>query len=92
LSLPNIEQKIAFLSRPETYPEPTRRVETKETRMSWVFLTYTQAWKLKKPVLSVNREIRKEGHFPYDILDLSFVIAGGDPDSMTNIHRAISGQ
>jgi hypothetical protein len=42
--------------------------------------------------MSVNREIRKEGHFPNVILDLSFVIAGGDPDSITNIHRAISGQ
>jgi len=58
LSLPNIEQKIAFLSRPETYPEPTSRVETKETHMSWGFLTDTQAWKLKKPVW-------------YDFLDFS---------------------
>ena len=58
MSLPNIEQKIAFLSRPETYPEPTQRVETKETHMSWVFLTDTQAWKLKKPVR-------------YDFLDFS---------------------
>jgi aminoglycoside phosphotransferase family enzyme len=48
--LPGIEEKVAFLSRPEVYPDPTRRVETKETRLSWVFLTDTQAWKLKKPV------------------------------------------
>jgi hypothetical protein len=41
---------------------------------------------------AINREIRKEEHFPYVILDLLFVIAGGDPDLMTNIHRAISGQ
>jgi aminoglycoside phosphotransferase family enzyme len=50
MSLPSIEQKVAFLSRPEIYPTPTRRVETKETHMAWVFLTDTQAWKLKKPV------------------------------------------
>ncbi len=48
--LPGIEEKVAFLSRPEVYPIPTQRVETKETHMSWVFLTDTQAWKLKKPV------------------------------------------
>jgi aminoglycoside phosphotransferase family enzyme len=58
LLLPNIEQKVAFLSRPEIYPELTRSVETKETHMSWVFLTDTRAWKLKKPVR-------------YDFLDFS---------------------
>ncbi len=47
---PGIEEKVAFLSRPDAYPEPTRLVETIETRLSWVFLTDTQAWKLKKPV------------------------------------------
>jgi uncharacterized protein len=45
-----IEEKVAFLSRPDVYPAPTQRVETIETRLSWVFLTDTQAWKLKKPV------------------------------------------
>ena len=53
-----IKEKVEFLSRPEVYPVPTRRVETKETRMSWVFLTDTQVWKLKKPVR-------------YDYIDLS---------------------
>lgn len=50
MPLPSIEQKVAFLSRPEAYPAPTRRVETKETHMAWVFLTERRAWKLKKPV------------------------------------------
>ncbi|MGH9833388.1 MAG: phosphotransferase [Blastocatellia bacterium] len=45
-----IKEKVAFLSKLESYPAPTRAVETKETHMSWVFLTDTQAWKLKKPV------------------------------------------
>jgi uncharacterized protein len=45
-----IKEKVEFLSTPEVYPVPTRRVEIKETRMSWVFLTDTQVWKLKKPV------------------------------------------
>jgi aminoglycoside phosphotransferase family enzyme len=43
-------EKVAFLRRPEAYPEPTRQVETVETHMSWVFLTDAHAYKLKKPV------------------------------------------
>jgi hypothetical protein len=33
-----------------------------------------------------------EIHFPFSILDLILVIAGGDPDSMPDVHWAISGQ
>lgn len=47
---PALEEKVAFLSRPNSYPEPTERVESVQTHMSWVFLTDTHAWKLKKPV------------------------------------------
>jgi len=50
--LPGIEQKVAFLSRPEAYPDHVQRVDRKQTHMSWVFLTDTYAWKLKKPVRS----------------------------------------
>lgn len=50
MSLPGLAEKVAFLSRPASYPLATRQVETKETHMSWIFLTDTQAWKLKKPV------------------------------------------
>ncbi len=46
---PGIGAKVAFLARPDSYPEPTQRVETVETHMSWVFLTERNAWKLKKP-------------------------------------------
>jgi len=45
-----LSRKVDFLSRPESYPEPTRRVELVETHMSWVFLTDRFAYKLKKPV------------------------------------------
>ena len=41
---------IAFLRRPESYPEPTKQVHTIETHMSLVFLTDGYAYKLKKPV------------------------------------------
>jgi predicted phosphoribosyltransferase/aminoglycoside phosphotransferase family enzyme len=45
-----IEAKVAFLRRPEAYPEKPRAVEAVETHMSWVFLTERHAYKLKKPV------------------------------------------
>src|SRR5512135_1803160 len=57
-SLPALTDKLAFLSQPAHYPEPTRTVETVETHMSWVFLTDDCAYKLKKPV-------------SYDFLDFS---------------------
>ncbi len=47
---PGLAAKVAFLSQPGSYREPTTRVETIETHMSWVFLTDRDAWKLKKPV------------------------------------------
>jgi aminoglycoside phosphotransferase family enzyme len=42
--------KVALLSRPASYPEPTTHVEVRETHMSWVFLTERYAYKLKKPM------------------------------------------
>jgi aminoglycoside phosphotransferase family enzyme len=42
--------KVAFLQRPDSYPEDGAGVETVETHMSWVFLTETHAYKMKKPV------------------------------------------
>ena len=50
MSVPGIETKVAFLRRPEAYPEKPRTVEVVETHMSWVFLTEHHAFKLKKPV------------------------------------------
>ena len=50
MKMPDIKQKVSFLSQPENYPVLTDRVEVKETHMSWVFLTNAHAWKLKKPV------------------------------------------
>lgn len=47
---PGLAAKVAFLSRPESYPEPTIAVRPIETHMSWVFLTDRNAYKLKKPV------------------------------------------
>jgi uncharacterized protein len=47
---PGLEAKVAFLGRPDSYPERPQAVETLETHMSWVFLTDRHAYKLKKPV------------------------------------------
>lgn len=45
-----LDPKVAFLRRPNSYPESTRRVDAVETHMSWVFLTDAFVYKLKKPV------------------------------------------
>lgn len=46
----HIEEKVAFLRQPDVYPDRPKRVEVIETHMSWVFLTQSLAYKLKKPV------------------------------------------
>jgi len=44
-----LDGKVAFLLKPNAYPEHPRHVEAIETRLSWVFLTERHAYKLKKP-------------------------------------------
>ncbi len=46
----SLEEKVAFLRRPESYADRPRAVDVRETHMSWVFLTDRFAYKLKKPV------------------------------------------
>jgi len=46
----SLEDKLGFLKRPDAYPDATAQVDAVETHMSWVFLTDTHAYKLKKPV------------------------------------------
>lgn len=54
-----LAEKVAFLSRPNSYPEgATRAVEVRETRMSWVFLTDRLVYKMKKPVASRHLDFR----------------------------------
>lgn len=59
---PGLRAKVAFLSRPESYPEQPAAVEVVQTHMSCVFLTDRHAYKLKKPVR-------------YDFLDFSTLAA-----------------
>lgn len=44
------EDKVRFLSKPESYSIATKTVDIVETHMAWVFLTVDFAFKLKKPV------------------------------------------
>jgi len=46
----SLAARVAFLCRPQNYPDAPETVEAIETRLSWVFLTPTHAWKLKKPL------------------------------------------
>lgn len=46
---PSLAAKVAFLGRPDSYPEATAGVQAIETHMSWLFLTDQRAYKLKKP-------------------------------------------
>jgi len=57
---PGLAAKVAFLSRVESYPEPTTAVRPIETHMSWVFLTDGNAYKLKKPVHLSYLDFRTE--------------------------------
>ncbi|PQO23298.1 hypothetical protein C2I36_08565 [Rhodobacteraceae bacterium WD3A24] len=45
-----LDEKVRFLSRPDTYGPGVESVEVLETHMSWVFLTACHVYKLKKPV------------------------------------------
>ena len=45
------ERILAALARPDTYPHRPKRVEVRETHISWVFLAGRRAYKLKKSLV-----------------------------------------
>jgi uncharacterized protein len=45
-----IRSILKSLLKPEAYPEPTNKVEMVQTHVSWIFLTDSHAYKIKKPV------------------------------------------
>ena len=47
---PDPEEKVAFLRDPRSYDASVQQVDVRETHMSWVFLTDSVVFKLKKPV------------------------------------------
>lgn len=74
-----IEEKIAFLRQPNIYQDRPKRVEAIETHMSWVFLTDSLAYKLKKPVR-------------YDFLDFSTLEARQkDCEWEVSLNRRLAG-
>ena len=46
----DLDRLVERLSDPAFYPEPTRDVEVVQTHISFIFLTDTHAYKVKKPV------------------------------------------
>lgn len=53
-----LADKVAALREPACYPEPPADVQAVETHMSWVFLTQSHAYKLKKPVSYDHQDFR----------------------------------
>lgn len=47
---PGVAAKVEFLRRPASYPGRVAAIDVIETHLSWVFLTETEVFKLKKPV------------------------------------------
>jgi len=47
---PPLSAKVAYLRRASNYPGNTARVDAIETHMSWLFLTDSFVYKLKKPI------------------------------------------
>ena len=45
-----MESLVEALSHPKAYPHPTGTIEVVETHISWIFLTESLAYKIKKPL------------------------------------------
>lgn len=60
--MPGLADKVAFLCCPAAYGASDQAVEALETRMSWVFLTSDDAYKLKKPLREPLIDLRTVEH------------------------------
>jgi aminoglycoside phosphotransferase family enzyme len=47
---PDLAEKVAYLRRPDAFPDAPDSVDVIETHFAWVFLSKQYAYKLKKPV------------------------------------------
>ena len=54
-----LHKKVLFLKKASSYPIETKTVECIETHMSWVFVTETEAYKLKKTCSFSFSELRR---------------------------------
>jgi len=53
-----LTDKVRFLSAPGSYPQRPPTVEVQETHLSYVFLTPTDVYKMKKPVAHAYGDLR----------------------------------
>jgi aminoglycoside phosphotransferase family enzyme len=53
-----LDEKVAALRAPVTYPHRVRRVEAIETHFAWVFLAGSYVYKLKKPIRHAAMDYR----------------------------------
>ncbi|MEJ2415675.1 MAG: hypothetical protein P8Y45_01825 [Exilibacterium sp.] len=53
----SIEDKVAFLSCPQSYPDAFDKVDVIETHLSWLFQTPQYVYKLKKPLIHVSQDL-----------------------------------
>lgn len=54
----SLEQKLAFLRRPQSYPHAPASVDVIETHFAWVFLAGSHVYKLKKPMVHGRMDYR----------------------------------
>jgi aminoglycoside phosphotransferase family enzyme len=90
-----LEQKVAALCRPDTYPEAPRRIEVLETHMSFVFLTPTHAYKMKKPVHYDSLDfstLERRRHFCHEELRLNVTLAAGVYLAVLPLTREVDGR
>ncbi len=57
----DVDDKVGFLSLPESYPDHSGTVSVIQTHHAWIFLTSRHAWKMKKP--------HRQGGFDFSSLD-----------------------
>ncbi len=83
------------LTRPEAYPFPVRRVELRETHISWVFLAGTRVYKVKKPVRFSFLDystIERRRHFCAEEVRLNARLAPGVYRGVVALERTASGR
>ncbi|MDJ0389609.1 hypothetical protein QMO56_15945 [Roseomonas sp. E05] len=91
---PGLDEKVAFLRSPRAYPEAPATVEVRETHMSWIFLTASFAWKLKKPVVHPfldYRSLARRRHFCGEELRLNRRLAPDVYLALVPLTRATDG-
>jgi aminoglycoside phosphotransferase family enzyme/predicted kinase len=83
---------VAGLLRPDGYPHPVKAVRLIETHISWVFLTGTWAYKVKKPVnlgFADFTSLESRRHFCEEELRLNRRLAPGIYESVVAVRGTL---